>query len=200
MPEYSFCSHSQCICPGICFTIHNGPQGSVMLYYSQCILTILKHGHVHINEHGQIVVTAATTYSIGAFYMCIHESQLQRSFRYSQWSPLEESLSSQINQWSSSLTLQKDSLCNAYDAIKDTIRFQICEPFDPQDTLYAPGSVLTSCGTLVGRVPIILNEWVVKWKGPKLDSYTRLLLSSTHKSIAILILYFLANCSLTVVQ
>ncbi|KAK0444180.1 hypothetical protein EV421DRAFT_1903294 [Armillaria borealis] len=86
--------------------------------------------NVHLNEHGQIVMMVAAAYQIGPFFM---------------WSPTEESLPSKIDRWSSLLTLQKDSLCNAYDAIKHITAFRVLQ------------------GTLVGRVPIMLDKWVVKW-------------------------------------
>ncbi len=69
-----------------------------------------------------------------------------------------------------------------------------------QHQFYMPGSVLTSHrGTLVGRVPIRLDEWDVYWE--VLDGDTTILLFPlTRKSVVTSILYLLANCSLAVVQ
>ncbi|KAK0444181.1 hypothetical protein EV421DRAFT_1945496 [Armillaria borealis] len=136
---------------------------------------------VYLNEHGQIVMTVAATYVIGVFITHIHEAPIRYWFDWQ--SPIEESLPSQINRWSSSLTLQKDSLCNAYDAIKCITEIPAPQTLGPQDTPYAPGSVLTSHGgTLVGKVPIMLDEWVVKWIGEN-GGTTTTLFSSTSNGI-----------------
>ncbi len=114
----------------------------------------LKEGNVHLNEHGQIVVTnmQACFYRIGAFFMNINLDVSQRVQFQHQW--IEELLPSQIKRWSLSLTLRKDDLCSAYDAIKHII----WHPYYPlfclgESQSYAQGSVLTSHGGyFVGRV------------------------------------------------
>lgn len=106
---------------------------------------------------------------------------------------------SQIYRSSSSLTLRKGNLCDAYDAIQTAVFSAVCY-LGSQNQFYMPGSVLTSHGgTLVGRVPIIFNEWNVYWEASDGDT-TILSFLSTPKSVVTSILYLLANCSLTAVQ
>ncbi len=178
---------------------------SVKSWLSRCILMLmtLKERDIHLNEHGKIVMMNIVSgwYTIGPFLMCIcNAPKFRVHFR---GSLTEEPLPSQINRWSSSLTLRMDNLCNAYDAIKHIVWRPKFWPFCSQNQPYAPGSVLTSRGrTLVGRVPIKLDEWVVKW-GAWVGGTTILLFpstESTRKSVFPLIVYLLANCSLAVVQ
>ncbi len=203
VPEYPFFSRSQSICLGmIACTLIREFGMSVKLWHSRCILMILKEVcNVRLNEHGKIVVTnmQARFYRIGAFLMSINSDVSWRVQFQHPW--IGEPLPSQIKRWSSSLTLQKDDLCSAYDAIKHIIWRPSYPLFSPgENQSYAPGSVLTSRGrNLVGRVPIRLGEWDVEWYG--WDNDTTILLSpSTHKSVVTLLLSLLANFSLAVVQ
>ncbi len=146
---------------------------------------------------------------IGLFFASLHKDSNQpKRLHILFWNFLtKEWLPSQIlHRWSSSLTLQKDNLCNAYDAIKLTVCRSVYHQGDyhyrlySQHQFYMPGSVLTSHrGTLVGRVPIRLDEWDVYWE--VLDGDTTILLFPlTRKSVVTSILYLLANCSLAAVQ
>ncbi|KAK0458018.1 uncharacterized protein EV420DRAFT_1643365 [Desarmillaria tabescens] len=131
---------------------------------------------IQLNEHGQIVMTPTVSnlYGIGVSFVYISDILWNH---INLWVSLtREPLLSQINRWSSSLTLQKDNLCNVYDAIKHIIWSKHSSLFHPQNQPYAPGSVLTSSrGTLVGRVQARLDKWEVYWEG-----HTILSLPSTN--------------------
>ncbi|KAK0457982.1 uncharacterized protein EV420DRAFT_1643336 [Desarmillaria tabescens] len=136
-------------------------------------------GHIHLNEHGQVVVVAMVSewYFTGGFVMRIFDKPGNR-VRLRRLST--EPLPSHVNRWSLSLTLRKDNLCNVYDAIKRIILSKPFQSFHPQNQPYAPGSVLTSRGeTLVGRVQTRLDEWNVHWTTSAND-HTILLLPSTN--------------------
>ncbi|PBK62801.1 hypothetical protein ARMSODRAFT_561392 [Armillaria solidipes] len=158
---------------------------------------------ININEHGQIVVTdmVAATYRIGAFQRFIYSGEHYVHPQF--WLPLssgfEEPLptGSQTKRWSSPLTLQKDNLCHAYDAIKHIVwrGEHIDHLFENQ--LYAPGSVFTSHRkTLVGRVPIRFKDrWEVKWEAQDKDCATQLLFPMTHNgSITVPLPYTRPHC------
>ncbi|KAK0214198.1 hypothetical protein IW262DRAFT_1516403 [Armillaria fumosa] len=120
-------------------------------------------GAIHLNEHGQVVVMNRTSgiEFLGGFITCITKKD-----RISSWASWPKELpASRIHRWSSSLTLRKENLCNAYDAIKHIVWRPNLGSYCPPDQTYAPGSVLTSPGgTLVGRIPIRLDEWVMRWE------------------------------------
>lgn len=142
---------------------------------------------VRLNEHGQIVVTDTTYsfYRIGVFQMHISNAP-KNHVCWERWT--QEPLASQIDTWSLLLALQKDNLCHAYNAIKHMIS---SHPLTHSNQSYAPGSILTSHeGTLVGRVPIRLDEqWVVDWEEEDRDDIT-LSFSSTHNgSVTVTLLY-----------
>ncbi|KAK0214187.1 hypothetical protein IW262DRAFT_1516361 [Armillaria fumosa] len=120
---------------------------------------------IRLNENGKVVVTNRISdfEIIGGFIMCITDVPKDR---VGSWSSTEALLPNQIDRWSSSLTSRKEDLCNAYDAIKHIVWRPQFLPFYPPDQPYALGSVLTSPGgTLVGRIPIELDEWILRWKG-----------------------------------
>ncbi|KAK0471993.1 hypothetical protein IW261DRAFT_821017 [Armillaria novae-zelandiae] len=120
---------------------------------------------IHLNEQGQLVVTNRISdfEIIGSFIMCI--TSVPKDLIHS-WGSTEDPLPSQNHRWSSSLTWRKEDLCDVYDAIKRLVRRPQIQAFYPPDQPYAPGSVLTSPeGTLVGRIPVEWDEWVMTWKG-----------------------------------
>ncbi|PBL04480.1 hypothetical protein ARMGADRAFT_1158260 [Armillaria gallica] len=156
---------------------------------------------VYLNEHGQISIARdiqVYSYKIGAFYMSI-DPHVSRCVRLQYWR-IGELLPSKIKRWSSSLTSQKDDLCSAYDAIKHIIHRVSYSLFWPEEyQSYAPGSVLTSHGrNLVGRVPIRLEEWEVKWYGSDNDT-TILSFPSTHNGSISIPLPYIGTESYTAV-
>ena len=156
---------------------------------------------VDINEQGKFVLKNISNFiSIGPIIVSpFNPHRFQVYFNSKNWR-IEEPLSSQINKWSLSLTMQKDNLYNIYDAIKNIVWRPHVYVFHMHNEFYAPGSILFSHReTLVGRVPIMLDEWVIKWYGDDINT-TIISFSSTSKYVSTSILHSLANCSLTVVQ